>query len=53
MVPYHGYFGFIKRFKTEVKEFKELETEFEGRFTGYGRLAVTAMAHKQHSALRS
>ncbi len=47
------FFGFIKRVKTEVKEFKELESEYEGRFTGYGKLLATGMANNQHSALRS
>ncbi len=47
------FFGFIKRVKTEVKEFKELESEYKGRFTGYGKLLATGMANNQHSALRS
>ncbi len=47
------FFGFIKRVKREVGEYKNLESEFEGRFTGYGKLLATGMAHQQHSALRS
>jgi predicted ATPase len=47
------FFGFIKRIKTEVTEFKALESEFEDRFTGYGKLLATGMAKNQHSALRS
>ena len=47
------FFGFIKRIKTEVREYTELESEFDGRFTGYGKLLATGMARNQHSALRS
>lgn len=47
------FFGFIKKVKTEVKEFKELESEYEDRLTGYGKLLATGMANNQHSALRS
>ena len=47
------FFGFIKRVKTEVKEFKELESEYQNRFSGYGKLLATGMAKNQHSALRS
>ncbi len=47
------FFGFIKRIKTEVAEYKDLESEFEDRFTCYGKLLATGMAKNQHSALRS
>jgi predicted ATPase len=47
------FFGFIKRIKREVREFKELESEYEGRFTGYAKLLATGMAKNQHGALRS
>lgn len=47
------FFGFIKKVKTEVKAYKELASEFEDRFTGYGKLLATGMANNQHTALRS
>ena len=47
------FFGFVKRMKTDVKAFQELESEFHSQFTGYGQLLATGMAKHQHSALRS
>jgi len=47
------FFGFIKKVKAEVAEYKEMESEFEDRYTGYGKLLATGMARNQHSALRN
>lgn len=47
------FFGFIKKVKAEISEYKEMESDFGDRLEGYGRLLATGMARGQHSALRS
>ena len=45
------FFGFIKKIKKEIQEFKDLEMEFGEKFTGYGRQLSMGSARNQYSAL--
>lgn len=47
------FFGFVKRIKTELHTYKILESEYEDRLSGYGKMLATGMARNQHAALRS
>ncbi|MDA3838671.1 MAG: AAA family ATPase [Candidatus Delongbacteria bacterium] len=47
------YFGFVKKMKSEIAELKDLESEYEDKYTGYAKLLTTGMAKGQHSALRA
>ena len=57
-VPHRGFFfrsedffGFIKRVKREIQEFKDLEQEFGEKHTGYGRMLSMGSARSQYLAL--
>jgi len=45
------FFGFVKRIKSEIHEYQELEKEFDGKFEGYAKMLTVGMARGQHRAL--
>ncbi len=45
------FFGFIKKIRREIQEYKDLEKEFGEKFTGYGRTLSMGSARSQYSAL--
>ena len=45
------FFGFIKRIRREIQEFKDLEQEYGRKFTGYGRMLSMGSARAQYTAL--
>lgn len=47
------FFGFIKRIKKEIRAYEEMQSDFEEKLSGYGKLLAAAMARGQHSALKS
>ncbi len=47
------FFGFIKKVKTELRDYKELRAEYEDEYTGYAKMLTTGMAEGQYAALKS
>ncbi len=47
------FFGFIKRVKSEVQDLRDLESEYEEKFSGYARMLAAGVAKGQHRALRN